>query len=85
MKMIQGQCDLSHIETDTLFRKPPLIMHVVKKLSTCHEIHHEVNPVSPLKDKLHLHDEWVVDLKHDHLFKRNRCDRIVIDNHIFAH
>ena len=64
MKVLESKNDLCHVETYLFLREPPLVVHVVKELAAGHEVHHEVDPVLALKNKLHRDQEGVIHLEH---------------------
>lgn len=65
MKVLEGKNYLCHVETNFFLRETPLVVHVVEKLAAGHEVHHEVDPVLALKNKLHRDQKGVIHLEHD--------------------
>jgi hypothetical protein len=66
--MVKSKRDLRDIKANALLVETPLMLHVVEEFAASQKVHHKVNSILPLKNKLHLHDERVVNLKHDHHF-----------------
>lgn len=62
--MLQTEHNLGYVKLNLFKRKSTLILHMVKKLSSGHKVHHKVYSILALKYEVHRHQERVIYLKH---------------------
>lgn len=85
MEVAEGEGDLRCVELCLLLRKALLLGQVLKKLSSLHKLHDEVDAIGFLKDVVHANDERVIDLIEDHLLNLERLDRLMLNDHVLSH
>lgn len=82
--MTKTKDNLGNEESCLFFIKSLHLIQMTEELTSLNEVHQEVNSEVVLEHIIHAHDEWVLHVVKNVLFKLKTIKEVLVDNDIFS-
>ena len=85
MQVLESECYLGRVEDCLFLAESSHLLHILEQLTSWDILHDKVHPQVVLEDKLHLDNEWIVNLEHDQSLKVDTRHRVLVNHDVLAH